>query len=487
MMWCFVSEPSGTIHELILPKGSRGIDCLEKIASRINLVEKDYFGLRYINPSNGVESWLNLRNRLLDQLYTGGGPHRIQLMVKYFVNVQELQQPITRDLYYSTLVNHINHGKIDLKSIDKNIVAQIFALTAQVHVGDFNAEALPDYSVLYHLDEEWSLDFQKVVETEHLKLDSVTPSQAKIKFIQLVSELDLYGVESFHVHSMGDNPKELTLSVRHDGLRVYRANSCKEKNTETANLLKFITYDSISTVSYKGKRFTIVHGNGNTDHTHSSFLLKRNSAAISLFRTFTEYHSFFQCNTVKSSVIEKCSRNSFGRVFSVFFPNSNKGKLFLFDVMCTRRQAYNQAWSVLHAPNKNRQSAFYHSDRSFNRKSVYSLSLADEIPANSSAKEQKNQESFFFINNEDKLNRKEQWKSTVSHSNDINSLSLEELRDTVTDLIEKRMCQVCMDEEVSTAFCPCGHVVCCTECAAVCRECPLCRTQVTYAQRVFFN
>ena len=190
---------------------------------------------------------------------------------------------------------------------------------------------------------------------------------------------------------------------------------------------------------------------------------------------------------MKSSVIEKCSRNSFGRVFSVFFPNSNKGKLFLFDVTCTRRQAYNQAWSVLHAPNKNRQSAFYHSERSFNRKSVYSLSASDEIPADSSKKEQKNHGPNFFINDERKLNRKEQRKSTVSDSNDINSLSLEELRDTVTDLIEKRMCQVCMDEEVSTAFCPCGHVVCCTECAAVCRECPLCRTQVTYAQRVFFN
>ena len=143
-----------------------------------------------------------------------------------------------RDLYYSTLVNHINHGKIDLKCIAKNTVAQIFALTAQVHVGDFNADALPEYSVLHMLNEEWSPDFQKIVETEHLKLDSVTPSQAKIKFIKLVSELELYGVESFHVHSMGDKPKELTLSVRHDGLRVYRANSCKEKNTETANLLE---------------------------------------------------------------------------------------------------------------------------------------------------------------------------------------------------------------------------------------------------------
>jgi len=81
-MWCFVSEPNGTIHELILPQESRGCDCLDMIANRINLVEKDYFGLRYINPS-GNEKWLNLRNKLTDQL-TGRSPHRIRLVVKFF-------------------------------------------------------------------------------------------------------------------------------------------------------------------------------------------------------------------------------------------------------------------------------------------------------------------------------------------------------------------------------------------------------------------
>ena len=45
--------------------------------------------------SSGKEKWLNLRNRLSDQL-SGRSPHRIRLAVKFFVKVQELQQPVTR-------------------------------------------------------------------------------------------------------------------------------------------------------------------------------------------------------------------------------------------------------------------------------------------------------------------------------------------------------------------------------------------------------
>ena len=33
-MWFFISEPNGTIHELILPKECFGIDCLQMVRSR---------------------------------------------------------------------------------------------------------------------------------------------------------------------------------------------------------------------------------------------------------------------------------------------------------------------------------------------------------------------------------------------------------------------------------------------------------------------
>lgn len=239
-----------------------------------------------------------------------------------------------------------------------------------------------------------------------------------------------------------------------------------------------IPYDEISTVSYKGKKFTIVHGDSREEHIHSTFLLRKNQQAINLFRTFTEFHSFYQCNNVKKSVIEKCSRTSVARLLSLFSREEQKGKLYLFDVIRTRRQSYDHAWSILNAPDKKRQSAFYHSDRHINRKSVYSLNKVEEVG------EEEEEHKPSSHNNKEKKNRE---SKILSLDANFKNLSLEELRETVGNLLENKVCQVCMDNEVSTAFCPCGHVVCCLDCASLCRECPLCRTQITYAQRVFFS
>lgn len=473
-MWCFVSEPNETIHELTLPKGSCGTDCLDMIATRINLVEKDYFGLKYTNPSTGSTSWLNLRNKLSQQL-TGKAPHRIQLVVKFFVSVQELQQQVTRDLYFSTIYHQLLDEDL-LEDVHELVLPKVIALIAQIRFGDFNAESVPEYqSLIPNLS--WSNELQKSVETEHLNLDMMTVSESKIEFIKVFSEFPNYGMELFHVVSPdGDHFEHLTLGVRHDGLRIFKNSQKTGKDVQL-----YIPYDEISTVSYKGKKFTIVHGDSRDDHSHSTFILRKSQQAINLFRTFTEFHSFYQCNVVKKSVIEKSSRTSVARIISAF-SKEEKGKMYLFDVIRTRRQAYDHAWLILNAQNKKRQSAFYHSDRNLNRKSVYSLSKVEEVPEGK-------QKPFFVDSNIISFIKERKSRESKILSSDINvkELSFEELRETVESLLDNKICQVCMDSEVSTAFCPCGHVVCCVDCATMCRECPLCRTQITYAQRVFFS
>ena len=47
------------------------------------------------------------------------------------------------------------------------------------------------------------------------------------------------------------------------------------------------------------------------------------------------------------------------------------------------------------------------------------------------------------------------------------------------------MCRVCMDADTDTAFCPCGHLVCCSSCAERLDTCPMCRSQITQMQHIF--
>lgn len=142
-------------------------------------------------------------------------------------------------MYYSTLLNHIHNGKIDISKnkICNDIFAKLIALIAQVDYGDFNADSLPDYSTIIPSDVAWSREFQQLVETNHLKLDMMTTSEAKIEFLKLLGEFTDYGVEFFQVQSVSDKPQELTLGVRHDGLRITENSSGSNgKGTDAVRL-----------------------------------------------------------------------------------------------------------------------------------------------------------------------------------------------------------------------------------------------------------
>jgi len=516
-MWCFVTEPSGLIHELILPKDSLGSDCLDKVCSRLNLFEKDYFGLRY--KKNKIELWVNLRNLLCEQL-VGKPPYRLYLAVKYFVKAQELQQNITRELFYSTIHQQLIDGKFSLNNQEANIVPKLVALKAQIECGDFDAEAVPEYSQILPLVNTWSSVLQKSTETEHLKITDWTQAEAKVEFIHVTSKLSEYGSEVFEVSSFGDS-SSLLLVICTDGLRVYEQAKkgqvssgrnldeniiCfKDFNKECKNegLVKFIPYCDISTVSYKGCKFTIMHGEL-SNQEHIMFRLGKHHSTINLFRTFTEFHTFYQCNSVKRSVLEKCTRNYLNRLASIFKSNTQSGRKYLFDVVRTRRQAYDHAWSELNSPCKKRQSLFFHSDHPIHGRSFYCAKKVDEAgsaePSTQTPGVYKQINSNYSISQDVNLlkNFKYFHLITDSHSQykpsspfgrhnagKYGEISLEELKQIVSILIESRTCQVCMDAEVSTAFCPCGHVVCCYNCSVLCKDCPICRKQITYTQRVF--
>lgn len=137
------------------------------------------------------------------------------------MNLNFLLVLFCRDLYYSTLIHQVQHNKL-IKTLDKLSICKVIALIAQIQFGDFNAESLPDYSLLLpSLTITWSRDLQQCVETEHLKLDMKSSTDAKIEFIRIFSTFANYGMDVFHVMSVDDEHKRLVLGVRHDGLKIF--------------------------------------------------------------------------------------------------------------------------------------------------------------------------------------------------------------------------------------------------------------------------
>lgn len=54
-------------------------------------------------------------------------------------------------------------------------------------------------------------------------------------------------------------------------------------------------------------------------------------------------------------------------------------------------------------------------------------------------------------------------------------------------LKEARTCKVCMDNEIGVVFLPCGHLICCVNCAPSLKDCPMCRTSIQGTVRTFLS
>jgi baculoviral IAP repeat-containing protein 7/8 len=54
-------------------------------------------------------------------------------------------------------------------------------------------------------------------------------------------------------------------------------------------------------------------------------------------------------------------------------------------------------------------------------------------------------------------------------------------------LKEQLTCKVCLQNEVQTAFLPCGHAVCCLRCIPAFNKCPLCRHAAIGKVRIFIS
>ncbi|XP_022291924.2 baculoviral IAP repeat-containing protein 8-like [Crassostrea virginica] len=66
------------------------------------------------------------------------------------------------------------------------------------------------------------------------------------------------------------------------------------------------------------------------------------------------------------------------------------------------------------------------------------------------------------------------------------SLSPEEAMKENESLKESKLCKICCDRTIAIVFLPCGHLVCCGQCAPALKKCPVCRKAIKGSTRVTF-
>ncbi|KAM8976739.1 baculoviral IAP repeat-containing protein 2 [Pelodytes ibericus] len=75
-------------------------------------------------------------------------------------------------------------------------------------------------------------------------------------------------------------------------------------------------------------------------------------------------------------------------------------------------------------------------------------------------------------------------EQSLKSSDEYSDLPMEE---QLRRLQEERTCKICMDQEVSIVFIPCGHLVVCKDCAPSLRKCPICRGTIKGTVRTFLS
>ncbi|XP_029649347.1 putative inhibitor of apoptosis isoform X3 [Octopus sinensis] len=72
------------------------------------------------------------------------------------------------------------------------------------------------------------------------------------------------------------------------------------------------------------------------------------------------------------------------------------------------------------------------------------------------------------------------------HDAEMSSTASADIIAENTMLKEQKLCKICLDEELSVVFLPCGHLVSCASCAPALSNCPLCRKKVHGMVKIFF-
>ena len=203
-----------------------------------------------------------------------------------------------------------------------------------------------------------------------------------------------------------------------------------------------------------------------TKHKFMHFFLVNSEAAKAMHKAVLEHQLFFYSSKVRQSVLDHYLLSMpCWALPAKWFTKIPARDLYHLDVKCTRRQSYDQHYRAIHQVPGSEEE--------------YPLWLQ------SCAKCGTGEANTIF--------------SPCGHIVDCTECAAQSATCSVckqrvvtcqkvyyvANLAENDWtCQVCMDSKISTVFCPCGHICCCEECAQQLSYCPMCKTFITFVQRV---
>ncbi|VDI68836.1 tyrosine-protein phosphatase non-receptor type 4 [Mytilus galloprovincialis] len=290
-------------------KRAKAQHLLDKVFGHLELVEKDYFGLQFIDiapPTEGAPHGhvqvTSYAMRWLDPLKTikkqcRGPPFEFFFRVKFYVSdPSKLAEEYTRYHFFLQVKRDILEGRL---MCPQNTAILLASYAVQSELGDFNPDEHRDnYLADYRFIPNQTPEFEKQVSDLHKQHRGQNPADAEYNYLDKAKRLEMYGVDLHNARSMmiGDvetgqfnvdqSSVDIQLGVTSVGLVVFQ-NNVKINTFPWAKIVK---------ISFKRKQFFIQLRREVNDSVENLIGFNMNSyrSCKNLWKSCVEHHTFFR-------------------------------------------------------------------------------------------------------------------------------------------------------------------------------------------------
>ncbi|XP_071339239.1 FERM domain-containing protein 3 isoform X1 [Trachinotus anak] len=283
-----------------IQRDTKGQFLLDHVCNHYNLLEKDYFGIRYVDPEK-QRHWLEPNKPVVRQMKSAQQPYTMCFRVKFYPNEpMKIKEELTRYLLYLQLKRDIYHGRLLCPFAE---AAYLGACIIQAELGDYDPEEHPsDYISDFKLFPKQSLKLErKIMEIHKNELRGQCAAMAELNMLQRAHSLETYGVDPHPCKDFTGSTAFLGFTAT--GFVVFQGN-------KRIHLLKWV---DVSKLKFEGKTFYVI-GIQKEKKLVLTFHTSTPAACKHLWKCGVENQAFYKC--AKSSQIKTVSSSN------IFFKGS---------------------------------------------------------------------------------------------------------------------------------------------------------------------